>query len=166
MASKNGKRDERDDEQTGEQTGQADDQTGEQTDTGTDSGEQTDDQTDDQTGEQTDEQGDEQSNPETFSRGYVEGLRAENAKHRVRANDLAARLHTELVRGTGKLADPTDLPFDAAHLESPEALLAAIEELLSAKPHFGSRRVSGSVGQGVKGDSGGGSLLGQLKKLV
>ena len=37
----------------------------------------------------------------------------------------AQRLHTELVRATGKLADPTDLEFAEEHLDDPDALAAA-----------------------------------------
>ena len=61
----------------------------------------------------TDEdQGDE---GDTFPRSYVEKLRAESARYRERARNAdayAERLHTELVRATGRLADPTDVPFD------------------------------------------------------
>ena len=57
--------------------------------------------------------------PETFPRAYVEKLRTESARYRERAHTAdayARRLHTELVRATGKLADPTDLEFDELHL--------------------------------------------------
>ncbi|HWL96046.1 MAG TPA: hypothetical protein VNP20_01820 [Nocardioidaceae bacterium] len=96
--------------------------------------------------------GDEQSgNTETFPRTYVEKLRRENAGYRERAADrdqLAERLHTVLVDATGRLADPTDLRFDADHLRDADALTTAIDELLARKPHLASRRVSGDVGQG------------------
>lgn len=105
---------------------------------------------------------------DTFPREVVEKLRAENAKYRVRAqhaDTLAQRLHTEIVRATGKLADPSDLPFDETHLDDPEALAAAIDELLSNKPHLGSRRPSGDIGQGQRGPASEGfSLLGLLKE--
>ncbi len=94
--------------------------------------------------------------PETFPREYVEKLRDESAKHRTRAqraDDLAARLHTALVTATGRLADPSDLPFEESHVDDAEALTVAINELLSRKPHLASRRVTGDVGQGVTGDS-------------
>lgn len=96
------------------------------------------------------------SSAETFTRTYVERLRRESGTYRERARTAehyAARLHTELVRATGKLADPTDLPFDAAHLDDPDALAAAIEDLLRRKPHLASRRVFGDVGQGNRGGS-------------
>lgn len=109
--------------------------------------------------------------PDTFPREVVEKLRQENGKYRQRAQQadtLAQRLHTELVRATGKLADPTDLPFDEAHLEDPEAMAAAVDDLLGRKPHLASRRPSGDIGQGQRGPAGAGgfSLLGLLKERV
>ncbi|UCZ90443.1 hypothetical protein [Gordonia sp. WA4-43] len=106
------------------------------------------------------------SEPDTFARSYVEKLRAENAEARVKAkaaDDLAQRLHVELVRATGKLADPTDLGFDAAHLEDPEKLAAAVDELLAHKPHLKARRIGGDVGQGQAGAVSSVSLLGMLR---
>lgn len=94
---------------------------------------------------------------ESFPRDYVEKLRQENGKYRQRAqhaDNLAHRLHTELVRATGKLADPTDLPFKPEHLEDPAALTAAVEELLTAKPHLARRRPTGEIGQGATRASG------------
>lgn len=94
----------------------------------------------------------ETAEPETFPREYVEKLRKENAGYRDRAKDrdtLASRLHTALVAATGRLADPTDLQFDAAHLDDAEALTTALDDLLAAKPHLATRRVSGNVGQGA-----------------
>lgn len=88
--------------------------------------------------------------PDVFPRTYVEKLRRENASYRDRARISDARLHTELVRATGKLADPTDLPFNIDHLEDGDALSAAIDELLARKPHLASRRVAGGdIGQGA-----------------
>src|SRR4249919_3487527 len=71
---------------------------------------------------------------ETFPRSYVEELRAENQRYRERgkrADELARRLHTALVAATGRLADPSDLPFDEAHLADPDALAAAVDDLLA-----------------------------------
>ena len=96
--------------------------------------------------EQTDEEQD------TFPRDYVEKLRDENAKYRQRAqraDDLAHRLHNALTEATGRLADPSDLPYDESHLDDPEALQRAIQELLEKKPHLGSRKPVGNIGQGV-----------------
>lgn len=103
-----------------------------------------------------------ETEPDTFPRAYVEELRQENARYRTEAKTaetLGARLHAELVRATGKLADPTDLPFDAGHLDDPAALTAAIDALLEAKPHLRARTITGNVGQGESGPSGGVNLL-------
>lgn len=104
--------------------------------------------------------------PETFPREYVVKLRQEAAEARVKAKDrdtLAVKLHTALVAATGRLADPSDLPFDAAHLDDPDALTGAIDELLARKPHLASRRVTGDVGQGVTGIADTVSLAGILR---
>ncbi|WP_067974123.1 hypothetical protein [Mycolicibacter icosiumassiliensis] len=105
---------------------------------------------------------------DTFPREVVEKLRQENGKYRQRAqraDDLAHRLHTELVRATGRLADPSDLEFDEDHLADPDKLAGAVDELLTAKPHLASRRPVGDIGQGQHGNGGGDfSLLGMLKE--
>lgn len=103
---------------------------------------------------------------ETFPREYVEKLRKENADARVkakRADDLAARLHTALVAATGRLADPSDLEFDDAHLEDADALNAAVDALLARKPHLASRRPVGSIGQGATTPADSVSLAGILR---
>jgi len=106
--------------------------------------------------------------PDSFPREVVEKLRQENAKYRQRAkdaDDLAHRLHVELVKATGRLADPTDLPFDAEHLDDGEKLSNALDNLLAAKPHLATRRPSGDIGQGQRGSASGGfSLLDMLKE--
>jgi hypothetical protein len=109
---------------------------------------------------------------DTFPRDYVEKLRGESAKHRTeaktqtdRAEALAGRLHLALVTAAGRLADPSDLPFNAAHLESDEALSAAIDELLERKPHLASRRVAGDIGQGAGGTAPVGTDLAGILRL-
>lgn len=95
---------------------------------------------------------DSESDPDTFPRSYVEDLREENKRYRhraQRADSYAHRLHTELVRATGRLADPTDLAFDEAHLDDPDALTAAIDDLVAKKPHLAARRPIGEIGQGA-----------------
>lgn len=112
----------------------------------------TDDQQTDQQDGQDQQQTQDQQEPETFPRAYVEQLRQESAGYRTRAQQsdaLAGRLHTALVAATGRLADPTDLPFDAAHIDDETALTAAIEDLLARKPHLASRRPAGDIGQGA-----------------
>ncbi|RUP03029.1 MAG: hypothetical protein EKK34_22085 [Mycobacterium sp.] len=107
---------------------------------------------------------------EVFPRSVVEKLRQENGRYRQRAQQadaLAQRLHTELVRATGRLADPADLPFDAEHLDDADSLTAAIDALLTDKPHLASRRPSGDIGQGARGPASGSfSLLDTLKSLT
>jgi hypothetical protein len=111
---------------------------------------------------------DSESEPETFPRAYVEDLRQENGKYRQRAqkgDEYAQRLHTEIVRATGRLADPTDLPFDAEHLDDPNKLSAALDDLLDRKPHLATRRPTGDIGQGHRGPTSGSfSLLDMLKE--
>lgn len=80
--------------------------------------------------------------------------RAKAAEARAtRTDSLAARLHTELVRASGKLADPHDFPYnpDADLLDDPEAFNQAIDEFVEAKPHLRSRTPKGDVGQGNRG---------------
>lgn len=89
---------------------------------------------------------------ETFPRSYVEKLRRENQRYREQAataDTLAQRLHTALVAATGKLADPSDLKFDTAHLDDEDTMAVAIDELLTRKPHLATRRPFGDIGQGA-----------------
>ena len=102
---------------------------------------------------------------DTFPRAYVEDLRKESAGYRTQVRELQERLHRMSVEQTGSLADPADLPFDPAHLDSPEALQAAIAALLEAKPHLKARRFApDAAAQGAKGTASGGvDLLGMLR---
>lgn len=104
---------------------------------------------------------------ETFPREYVEKLRQENGKYRQRAqraDELAHRLHRELVRSDGRLQDPTDLDFSDDHLtDDGERLAQAIDDLLQRKPHLAARRPSGDVGQGAATSSTDVNLLGILR---
>lgn len=104
--------------------------------------------------------------PDVFPREYVEKLRQENGKYRQRAQQadaLAQRLHTELVRASGKLADPTDLPYDEDHLAAADNMAAAIDDLLARKPHLAARKPVGDIGQGATPSAQPVSLLGLLK---
>lgn len=103
---------------------------------------------------------------DTFPRAYVDKLRKEAADARVKAKDrdeIAARLHMSLVAASGRLADPSDLPFDEAHLSDPDALTAALDELLARKPHLASRRPVGDIGQGVSAVTSSVDLAGILR---
>jgi hypothetical protein len=93
------------------------------------------------------ETGQDESEPDndgrTFDYDYVKGLREEAKSWRLkagRADELEARLHAQLTKAEGRLADSADLPFDAEHLADPQKHADAIAELLKAKPHYGSRK--------------------------
>ncbi len=96
--------------------------------------------------------------PETFDREYVQKLRDEAAGHRVKAkrtDALNARLATAQAALTGKLADPTDLPYDDALLDDDglvdeDKVRAAVDALIERKPHLAARRPTGNVGQGAR----------------
>lgn len=91
------------------------------------------------------------SDEKTFDRAYVEDLRKESAGYRTQLRTVQEQLHRLQVEQTGKLADPADLAFDPAHLEDPEALAAAIDALLEAKPHLKRRALPvGAAAQGPK----------------
>ena len=116
-----------------------------------------------------DDEADPPADDETFPRSYVERLRRENQRYRDQAghaDDYARRLHTELVRATGRLADPADVAFDAEHLADADQLDAAITALLDAKPHLAARRPAGDIGQGNRGAPGAFSLLDTLRSRV
>ncbi|PJE07566.1 MAG: hypothetical protein CK429_24730 [Mycobacterium sp.] len=109
--------------------------------------------------------------PDTFDRSYVEKIRRESAGYRdraktaeARADELARALFATRVAATGKLADPTDLSYDPEALDDADKLAAAIDALTQAKPHLRARKPSGSVGQGITGDTAPEfSLLDRLK---
>ncbi len=96
--------------------------------------------------------------PESFDRAYVQKLRDEAAGYRVRAkrtDTLNARLATAQAALTGKLADPTDLPFtddllDDDGLADEDKVQAAVDALIKRKPHLAVRRPIGDVGQGAR----------------
>lgn len=93
---------------------------------------------------------------DSFPRTYVEELRKESASHRHKADDYAKRLHAEIVKATGRLENPADLPYDAKHLDDAEALTAALDALLTDRPYLAKRVVKGDVGQGHRGGAVGG----------
>lgn len=104
---------------------------------------------------------------DTFPRAYVEKLRKEAADARVRAQkseELAVALWEARVASLGRLADPTDLPMpeDADPLD-PEAVTAAVDELLARKPHLASRVPRGDVGAGVQHEAAEFSLGGMIR---
>lgn len=98
-----------------------------------------------------------QAEPDSFDRPYVEGLRKESAGYRERANtaeatadQLGRQLFLAKVKADGRMADPTDLPYNAEALGDDSKLDAAISDLLASKPHFASRTPGSPLpGQGV-----------------
>ncbi len=110
--------------------------------------------------------------PETFDREYVQKLRDEAAGYRVRAkraDALAAALVTAHAALTGKLADPTDLPYtddllnEDGLVDEPK-VHAAVDDLIKRKPHLAVRRPTGDVGQGVRAEAVGAGLSTLLRR--
>lgn len=94
---------------------------------------------------------DEDHDGDTFPRSYVKRLRERSAGYRTRANTAEARtaeleraLFTERVRALDVLADPSDLPYDPEALDDPDALRAAVDALVSKRPHLRRRGVAGT----------------------
>lgn len=115
-------------------------------------------------GQETPPEGGDQA--KTFDAEYVGKLRDEAAGHRSKLRDREQAMHRLLVEQTGRLADPADLAFDAAHLDDPEALGAAIDALLEAKPHLRARQFGG-VEQGPTGKpTAEVDLLGTLRGML
>lgn len=107
--------------------------------------------------------------PDTFPREYVEKLRKEAADNRVKAkrvDELEARLFNTIVAGTGRLADPTDLPFNPELLDTEDGIDNAISELLQKKPHLASRKPRGDIGQGAKKSEEDFSLFGLMQAIT
>lgn len=117
-------------------------------------------------GQSTEGDADASPEPDTFDRAYVEKLRAEAAEHRVkakRAEEYAQEVFYGRVAALGKLADPTDLSYDEALLEDRSAMEAAIDELLTRKPHLADRRPTGDVDQGPRPQGQTVDLAGMLR---
>lgn len=98
--------------------------------------------------------------PQVFDRDYVEKLRSQSFRYRERAKaaesrvtELEQRLHSELVKGFDTLTDPRDLPFDAEHLDDTDKLAAAIEAIVTDRPHLKKRTAKGDIGLGNRGDA-------------
>ncbi|MEJ7634313.1 hypothetical protein [Aeromicrobium sp.] len=112
--------------------------------------------------------------PETFTREYVEQLRAEAAEGRIkskRATDLETALREAVISKVAGsiLQDPSSLEWsdnlaDEDGMPSPDLIREAAEALAAAKPHLS--RVSGPVLQGHRGedsDAGTVDLAGLLR---
>lgn len=116
----------------------------------------------------------EDTKEQTFDRQYVEKLRKEAGDNRVKAKEqeevidkLQRRLFLNEVKGLGKLADPTDLPYDAELVDDPDKLKEAVDDLLARKPHLGRRVPNGDAGLGVGSEhSSGVDILGMMRNNV
>jgi hypothetical protein len=98
-----------------------------------------------------------------FDREYVERLREESKGYRQKLRDTEGKLFAARVAATGRLADPTDMPFDAALVDDADALNAAIDALLTAKPHLATRKPAwGDVGAGEAGTGSSGPTWADL----
>ena len=121
-----------------------------------------------------DQAGVEDDKEQTFDLKYVEKLRKEAGDNRVKAKEqeeviegLKRRLFLNEVKGLGKLADPTDLPYDAELVDDPDKLKEAVDDLLARKPHLGRRVPNGDAGLGVGSEhSSGVDILGMMRNNV
>ncbi|WP_099024460.1 hypothetical protein [Mycolicibacterium palauense] len=105
--------------------------------------------------------------PDTVEAAPDEGRGAEGeqklADAEARADKYARALFEARVAATGRLADPTDVPFNADLVDDPGALNEAINALLAAKPHLANRKPAwGDVGAGQATPSSGGPTFADL----
>ena len=97
-----------------------------------------------------------------FPRSYVEQLRKESANYRKQAESSSAAaeqlrndLHIALVELDGRLAVPSDLPpLEGENALDRNAIAAAIDQLLEARPRLAARALGGDIGQGARGARG------------
>jgi hypothetical protein len=95
---------------------------------------------------------------QTFDAEYVKSLRAEAAEYRVkakRAEALAKQALTAMVSADGRLIDPSDLAYNEEwHSKDgaldAQAITAAIDALVEAKPHLARKRPTAPIAQGVR----------------
>ena len=99
----------------------------------------------------------------------VAALRAEAAKYRRQRSELRdkvdtlqRRLFTELVRATGLMIDPEDMPVDAELLDAPEELQQRVQQYVEKKPHL-RRRAFPQVGLHDRGQPTGPTLADILR---
>lgn len=99
-----------------------------------------------------------------FPREYVEKLRKESQGLRDRLREAEAgtqtmteeleqvrrQLHKALVNADGRLVDADALEYNEDHLSDPEAMAAAVGELLASKPYLSAKRFQGTVRQGAE----------------
>jgi len=105
----------------------------------------------------------EDTQPQTFPADYVQELRQEAADYRTRSKSMATQLVQAWAAVDGRLLDPTDLPLSAVEVSedgaiSRDAVTAAIDALVKAKPHLAAQRPA-PIPQGVQQETEPVSLL-------
>lgn len=118
------------------------------------------------------EQLDDDESEQSYPQSYVDQLRGKQRRYRHRAKAaerraelLARELFRSRVADTGLLADPEDLAYSDELLDDGDALRAAVQQLVSDKPHLAARRVRGDIGQHDRGDRHAGeSLAGIMRR--
>ncbi|ODQ96602.1 hypothetical protein [Mycolicibacterium holsaticum] len=102
---------------------------------------------------------DESRDGAVFDREYVEKLRKESAGYRDRAktaesrlDELSKLLWAERVKATGKVENPAEIPYNPDIIDNIDAINEAIDGAINERPYIRSRRPSGDIGQGNKGD--------------
>ncbi|MDX1873986.1 hypothetical protein SBI67_17835 [Mycolicibacterium sp. 120266] len=88
-------------------------------------------------------------------RREAKNLRERAKAAEARADELARALFTARVAATGKVENAAEIPFDADVLDDDDALTAAIDAAITERPYIKARKVSGDIGQGVRGDQTG-----------
>lgn len=121
---------------------------------------ETDEDEDEDTGDEDTGDEDEQDTDKSKLRGEAAKYRRQRNEQRDRADKYGQRLFTELVRSTGRLTDPSDMPVDTALLEDTDKLNSAIDKLLESKPHLKARQFK-DMGQHDRG-AGMGVSLGEI----
>ena len=86
---------------------------------------------------------------ETFPRSYVEKLRSQNARYRERAKTPTPTASGCTPSWSAPPAGWPTRPTSIPHLDDPDALAAALDDLMARKPHLASRRPTGDIGQGA-----------------
>lgn len=108
-------------------------------------------------------------NAPTYPLEYVKELRAEAAEHRTKAKALQLALVNAWATVDGRLVDPSDLRADLVEVNDDgtitlDAVTAAIDALVSAKPHLKRQRPA-PLPQGAQADPGPVSLADILRSV-
>lgn len=115
--------------------------------------------------EQPDDAEDQAANEQSEAEQKLANAESRATDAETRADTYARALFEARVAATGKLADPTDMPFSAELLDDADAFTAAIDALLAAKPHLANRRPAwGDVGAGQTTHTEGGPTWADLFK--